>query len=423
MACNIERPTPQELFDRYRNLFQNTVLGGASVIPESNEWYAISVNYAMAEEFYAISEQAWKERDPRQACCDNLIAMGARDGVYPLPAQPAQGYIKLTGVANTILPTPLEFTVGDLQYVTALDETQPGSLDDNGSAVIRVRAVVPGEAGNITNETTGTLNTVVEGVDSEVEVCGGTFCNGSDSEECEIFRQRYLRRLQVQPRATNRWLQDKMLEWPCATRAITRGGNCLTCNCESPAPVTGSANGSCQDCGCVEGGGSMHFYLMFDNSFPNGIAPRSVLDEVEEWLFGSPQGFGLGQVEIGVCGRLYSVTGVPTNVRVDIGDCVSSVALSNARATVEEFFTTMVPSQPIEAAVLATSLQRVLGVSDVSVSLELVDPEDGYGQPDCPECDGNVFVSPCGIEPDCDYVLTLNDVIITSAVASQGGCP
>jgi hypothetical protein len=167
----------------------------------------------------------------------------------------------------------------------------------------------------------------------------------------------------------------------------------------------------------------MHFYLMFDNSFPNGIAPRSVLDEVEEWLFGSPQGFGLGQVEIGVCGRLYSVTGVPTNVRVDIGDCVSSVALSNARATVEEFFTTMVPSQPIEAAVLATSLQRVLGVSDVSVSLELVDPEDGYGQPDCPECDGNVFVSPCGIEPDCDYVLTLNDVIITSAVASQGGCP
>ena len=266
MACNIERPTPAALFEKYLNMFQNTVLGGASIVEESNEWYAVSVNYAMAEQFYAISEQAWKEQDPRQACCDNLLKMAANDGVYPLPAQPAQGYLKLTGAADAPLPTPLEFTVGTRQFITAYDESQPTSLDSGGRAVIRVRAVTPGEAGNIVEET-GTLDTVVANVDTVVEVCGGTFCNGSDAESCEVFRQRYLQRIQYRPRATIQWIQDKLLEWPCATRAILRAGSCCLCDC-----ATEGCDG-CQDCGGVECKTRMNFYLMFDDSFDYGLPP------------------------------------------------------------------------------------------------------------------------------------------------------
>lgn len=417
MACNIERPDPNALFDKYKNMFQNTVLGGAAIIEESNEWYAVAVNYAMAEQFYAISEQAWKEQDPRQACCDNLVAMAARDGVYPLPAQPAQGYLKLTGAPGTPLPSPLEFTVGGRSYVTAYTEGQPSALNSGGSTIVRVRAVVPGEAGNIA-EATGTLDTVVPGVDTDVEVCGNTFCNGSDSESCEAFRQRYLRRLRYQPRATMAWITDKLLEWPCATRAILRAGSCCLCECGSEGCDEG-----CEDCGCVECASRMNFYLMFDDSFEHGIAPESVLAEVEEWLFGDPQGYGLGQVEIGVTGGIVPVRPVLTNAYVDINDCVSTSELSQIQELVQEFFQTLEPSKPVYTSGLAASIERVLGLTDVDVRLELDNPDQGYG-PAAPKTeDSVVYETPCAFEPDCDYMLVLNNVVITSSTQQQGGCP
>lgn len=402
MTCtNITRPDPQTLFDRYKQMFQNTVLGGASVVPESNEWYAVAINYAMAEEFYAITDQAFKERDPRTACIDNLLIIAERDGVYPRPAVPAQGYVKLTGTPNTALVSPLEFSIDGRQFITSNYDTQVSQLSADGVATVRIRAVIPGEAGNLNNQTTGTMTTVIAGVDATVEVCGGSFCGGSDAEGTEAFRSRYLRRLRYQPRATQQWMVDKFLEWPCVTRAMVRAGSCCECGCEDSRTGSSANDGGCSDCGCSDCGGKMHFYVMFGNTFPNGIAPREVLDEVQEWMFGSPQGYGAGQVEIGVCGRVYSVTPIPINLIVDIDGCPSTNQLASIRGLINEFFTTIEPSKPLNTNSLALSVQRSLGSTvSVGVSFSFLNEEDSQF----------VYTTACDLDPDCDYMFTLNDV-------------
>lgn len=414
MACTLERPDPQTLFNRYMQMFSVTVLGGAPIIPESNEWYATSVNYAMAEEFYAISAQLYKEADPREACCENLVAIAERDGVYPRPAVSAQGYVTLTGTANTVLPTPLEFTISEQTFITSSEADQPTALDANGSATIRVRAAVAGSLGNI-KATTGTLNYSIAGVNRNVGVCGGTFCNGTDAETCEAFRARYLRRLQYNPRATSAWITDKLLEWPCSTRAMPRGGSC--CQCERDS--------NCTDCGCSDCGSKLEFYLMFDNSFPCGIAPASVIAEVEKWLFGSPQGYGLGQVEIGVCGRVVPVTAVPVNVRVDVADCLSATGVLALKASLTEYFTTLTPSTPLKVRAIETVIANALQtLQDVSANLELVNEVDGYGGVYGPRTTtSKVFHTGCDLEPECDYMLCLNEIIITSSNTTASGCP
>ena len=71
---------------RSRRMFASTVLGGGKVIPRVNEWYVVANDYAMAEQFYAIADQMWRENNPETACCDNLYKMAAQHGVFPAPA-------------------------------------------------------------------------------------------------------------------------------------------------------------------------------------------------------------------------------------------------------------------------------------------------------------------------------------------------
>lgn len=406
MTCRIERPTPQDLFNRHLEMFSTNVLGGAAVIPESNEWYAASVNYAVAEQFYAISEQAWKERDPREACCENVILMGERDGIYPLAAVFAQGYVKLTGVAGSVLPSALEFTIGGQTFVSASGVSQPNAIGTDGAATVRVRATAAGIVGNIT-ETTGTLNTNATGVDSEVEVCGGAFCQGSDAESCEAFRARYLSRLQYQPRATNAWILDKFLEWPCVTRALQREGTCCRCNDCAETPS------GCEDCGCKDCGGELAFYVMMDSSFPCGIPTTTVLNEIEEWMFGSPKGYGLGQVEIGVCGRIARVTPIPVDIFLDIVDCVSTTKITQLEDTIQEFFSTVEPSKPIQIRSLNAFIGTILGQNvDYEVSIRLTNASDRI----------NVYEGNCDIEPNCDFMLCLNSINIGRTSTSGVSC-
>ena len=414
MACKIERPAPQVLFDRYKQLFSTTVLGGATVVPESNEWYAVAVNYAIGEEFYAITEQAWKSRDPREACCSDLINMASMDGFYPRPAIAAQGYLRLTGGPATPLPLSLGFVVGGQEFVSV---SSPDRIGDDGTVVVRVRAVTPGSSGNASADT-GSLQPPVEGVDETVEVCGGTFCQGQDAEDCEAFRARYLRRLQYNPRATNQWIMDKLLEWPCSTRALQRGGSCCQCNgCGS--------NSNCEDCGCKDCGGKMEFYLMFDNTFECGIAPADLLEEAQTWLFGSPQGYGLGQVEIGVCGRIVPVKPVAVDISIDVADCLTATQTNEIRDTIREFFGTLIPSQIVRAMAIQSIIASVIGISaDVSARFELVNPEDGWGpgtQNPHQGPDSKVYFAGCDLEPECDFLPCLRDIRITTT-ATLGQC-
>lgn len=398
MVCLITRPAPQTLFNQYRGMFEATVLGGSPVIPESNEWYVVAMNYAMAEEFYAISEQQWRERDPRYACCDNLVSMAARDGVYPKSATYAQGYAIITGTAGARLPRRFEVLASNGRtYVTA--STPPTFMPSTGSLTVRIRDQNAGPEGNASNVATGTLLVAPTGVNTAVTICGGILCGGAAAETCEELRTRYITRRQYQPRATQAWALSKLLEWPCATRALPRGGSC----CETLA--AGCDRDTC--------GTGFDFYVMFDNSFPCGIAPKNILTEIQQWFFGENPGYGEGQVEMGICGNIVEVKPLEMDVALDIVGCPTQSQLSRISDQVKDLFTTLTPSTPLRLRQIELIVANVMGANtNVAARITLVGDNAAAGG----------TVTACGdIEVNCDYVPCLRNLTFPGANAT-GTC-
>lgn len=417
-SCTIARPDPQDLFDKIAADFSNSMLGGANIIPESNEWYMAAFHYENMESYHAIANQAAKERDARFACDDNLIELAASDGVLPRAAKPAKGYVKLTGDAGTAIPASLEFDINGATYIGTPTVT---AISNSGVSVVQICALVPGADGNISEVHTITMTTAVAGVD--VELCGDLACGGCDEETADQLRQRYLQRIQYKPQALASWLLSKALEWPCTTRAMLRAGSCCNCECNSRGALGSSNDDGCEKCGCIECGGATDIYVMFDDSFPNGIAPREVLDEVQDWLFGSPQGYGLGCVEIGVCGRVATVEPVEFDMVVTVDGCTTPAELTLINSLIAEFMTTVAPSQAIQTDALITSLTRVLPNLNFNALLTLADSSVGYGQGIGPsDANSQVEITPCGFEPDCDFMMVLRNLNVISQVQDAGGC-
>ena len=391
MTCLIPRPAPQELFNRVRDMFSVNVLGGGTVIPESNEWYVVANDYAMQEQFYAIADQMWRETNPETACCENLYAMAARNGVYPRPASFSQGYAQLTGTPGSAIPPSVEISTSQGTYIST--GTMPLTLDGAGTATIRIKALVPGASGNSSGDVkTGTLATPAPGINNTVTICGGMLCGGAAPETCEQFRQRYLKRLAYKPRATSAWIQEKLLEYPCATRVCTREGSC--CRCDP----------TCTDnCGCEACGDKLQFYVLFDDSFPCGIPPQSIVDEIQKWFFGEHQGYGEGQVEVGVCGQIYAPKPLYINIIIDIADCISIAEKEQIITDIQDLFSTICPSQNLTTKQIELVIANVIGAGiNASVRFEAVNcgPECGY-------------VSHCGVEPACDYLPCINEIQFT----------
>lgn len=398
MACEIERPTPATLFQRIRDMFSVIVLGGSPIIPESNEWYATSLEYAIEEEFYSVSEQQWKERDPRYACCENLIAMAAQDGVVPRAASFASGYVTLTGAAGAALPASLDVTIGTKTYTTAAP--LPSVMPASGTLTIRVQATEPGLAGNGfsppgSTPTTGTLATAVPGVNSTVAVNGNRFCGGREQELCEEFRTRYIDRMKYKPRATSGWIEQKLLEWPCVTRVCIRGGHC----CDAS-----------EECGCCNCGEQIQYYVFMEDTFPCGLPPQEAINEMQVWMFGSPQGRGLGQAEIGVCGSLHTATPAYIDVSFQNLTCVTQQQEDEIIAQFQEYFRTLCPSGTLTSRELEAIALPILG-SSANFSIALSTPNTDLVQ------EFN-----CGMDLNCDVMPCLRNVLFPSVVAPSESC-
>ena len=139
MAECLARPDPQVLFDRLKDLFSANVLGGGTVIPESNEWYVVSNDYLISEEFYSVAAQQWRERDPRYACCENLVEMAALDGMYPRPATFAQSYMQFTGAPNSLIPAGgLTVLAYGNYFEPAPGTTVPDRIPADGRVIVRM---------------------------------------------------------------------------------------------------------------------------------------------------------------------------------------------------------------------------------------------------------------------------------------------
>jgi hypothetical protein len=375
-------------------MFSSTVLGGGKVVPESNEWYVVSNDYAAAEQFYAIADQMWREANPETACCESLYKMAAQHGVFPKPASHAEGYAKLTGVAGSAIPPSLEIqtSVGTYVSVGTIALTMP----DSGEIIIRIRALTPGAEYNSAGSViTGTLTTPAPGLNTDVAICGGQFCGGGAAETCEEFRKRYLERLAYQPRATMAWIKQKLLEFPCATRVCVREGACCRCNAE------------CTDCGCKNCGNRMEFYVLFDGVFPCGIPPQNVVDDITLWLFGEHQGYGEGQVEIGVCGQIYAPIPLLVNVFIDIEGCPSASQKQVIEDQIHALFGRICPSMPLLSKQLELIIANVVGAEiNAQARFEFV----GYEGQAPPYPRNLVYVDSCSLEPECDVLPCLNEV-------------
>jgi hypothetical protein len=395
MACNITRPEPQVLFDRMRDMFSTTVLQGAPVIPESNEWYVVSLNFAVAQEFYAYSEQQWKEQDPRTACCDNLVKIAARDGVFLYAASFAQGYVQITGTPGVELPDSVEITIGTGTYFS--ETILPDVMPPEGTFIFRVRAAEAGQQGNGAVPGTGTLAQAIPGVSSTVTVFGG-FCGGEDAETCEQFRSRYLARKQFAPRATAAWIEQKLLEWPCVTRVCVRGGTCAVFT-----PGGTACNGDLQ------------YYVFMDNTFECGIPPRCVLDEINTWMFGPEEqrGYGMGQVEVGVCGKVYEMHPATINLTISDYGCISNAQKNEIRVRMAEYMQTLCPSSELNNRQFEQIVGSVLGFNgNYAVEIE---PAEGADV-------ALIGILGCGYELGCDAVACLGEVNFIDTVPETGTC-
>lgn len=395
MACIILRPDPQALFDQIQNMFASTVLGGGQVIPESNEWYVISNDYAMAEQFFAIADQMWREANPETACCDNLLTMAAQRGVFPKPATHAEGYARLTGTPGSPVPQSFEIST-DLGIYTSIG-TIPLTIPSTGEIIVRVRALEPGPHMNAdgSKPIPGVLTTPAPGLQTEVIICGDRFCGGALAETCEDLRKRFLNRLAYQPRATLAWIQEKLLEYPCVSRVCVREGSCYD-DCAS---------------GCENCGDRLEFYVFFDGTFPCGIPPQNVLDDIETWMFGEHQGYGEGEVEIGVCGKLYRPLGVEIDVVIDIEGCPTSSQKQIITDLVKALFLRVCPSIPLRAKQIELIVASVLGTEiNTAARYDLVHPEDKV----------HFDYSTCGdLLPFCDVMPCLHDVVFVGPDVSE----
>lgn len=406
MACTILRPDPQVLFDQLRNMFAATVLGGGRVIPETNEWYVVTNDYAMAEQFYALADQMWRESNPETACCDNLYLMAARNGVFPRTASHAEGYAKLTGTPGSSVPPNLEISTSIGVFISV--GSVPLTIPDSGTIIIRIRALTPGAEMNADGDvTTGILVTVAPGIDEDVQICGGQFCGGAAEETCEDFRKRYLERLAYQPKATMAWIKQTLMEFPCVTRVCVREGAC--CRCEP----------ECSECGCKNCGNNMNFYVLFDDVFPCGIPPQHVIDDINVWLFGEHQGYGEGQVEIGVCGQIYMPIPLTVNVIIDIEGCPSTADKQLITDQIRALFKRICPSLPLRNKQLELIVASVIGAEiNAAVRFEVV----GYEEAIPPYPRELVYMDHCGLEPECDVLPCLNEIRFTNPEQTKPPC-
>lgn len=377
-GCKLVRAEPQALFESIKNRFSANVLGGAKVVPESNEWYVVSNEYMATEWFLSISEQMWKERDPRYACCENLSTMAALDGVYPRPAMSARGYVKITGTPGSTLNPTQQIQFGQNIFQVLNPASVPAVIPLSGEVLLQFRCLTPGTVGNaLLPNADGALISPPDGVAPVAVVAGSKFCGGREAEACGEFRQRYIARQQFKPRMQFEKLKEAALTWPCATRVYPRGDMC--CDPDPPCPKP------------------IYLYVMFDDAFDHGCAPATVCQELTEYLFGSPQGEGRGIVDINVYGEVKPVTPAPIDILFTGLACATLTQQKEVVRRVNQIFANLAPATEVcKNLFLGTVAQVVPDLCDFDITITTPSPL--------------ITITACGdIEPNCDvlpYLLT-----------------
>jgi hypothetical protein len=153
----------------------------------------------------------------------------------------------------------------------------------------------------------------------------------------------------------------------------------------------------------------MEFYVFFDDAFPCGIPPQNVVDDITKWLFGEHQGYGEGQVEIGVCGKIYVPKPLWINVYIDIEGCPSGSQKQIIDDQIHALFKRICPSMPLRTKQLELIIANVIGAEvNTQVRFEII------GYEGVPPPRDLVYITDCSLEPECDVMPCLQSVIFVN---------
>lgn len=294
----------KDLYNKIEKMFSNIVLKGGSIIPESNEYYVISLLFAMIENINYAVDATLKEQNIETACCSNLYVLGANLGIYPKHKNFPTVIIKLTGKCGVLLSQNLTFQFQDLifnsvyVYVNHIDNMP--RLNDKGEAFVfaEIRDYTLGTI-DIQKGAKGKLLEHILNVNTEVELISDV-CPGHDTETCEQFRNRLLDLRRYKKHNIVNIIQNVAWDFPCLSN-LTVIENADCCSFYNKIKLKS---------GCIV------VLPNFNNIFKDDEIPKEILEMLEIWLFGYPNGSGRGKAPIGVCG--YVLKTVLAKLKINI---------------------------------------------------------------------------------------------------------
>ena len=90
---------------------------------------------------------------------------------------------------------------------------------------------------------------------------------------------------------------------------------------------------------------------------------QTVIDELNAWFFGVPQGLGLGQIDWGLFGQFYAPTALPVDVNIVGLDCNPTEQQSKIKSVIAGLFDGLCPGTTICRRMFDAALVPIVGAS------------------------------------------------------------
>ncbi|WP_242610568.1 baseplate J/gp47 family protein [Burkholderia vietnamiensis] len=165
---------------------------------------------------YAYLDWIARQAVPWTATDEYLAAWGALKGVYLKAAQATVLQVRFQGAPN--MPIPVNTGVTRQADGAAYVITVGGTSDSSGAAIVTVRAVVAGSAGNCDNGTAMVLSSAVPGIQSNGDVAD-TVITGTDVEAQSAFQGRVM---QAYAGPIQGGAQEDYVKWMLEVPGVTR---------------------------------------------------------------------------------------------------------------------------------------------------------------------------------------------------------
>lgn len=224
----LARPTLAELITRVRADFRSRLgLEGAlprPLVRRSMADVLATVWGGVAHLFYGHIEWAVRQLFAIWAERDFLVALASMWGLSPTPATYSSGTVTATGVDTTGIPQDTVFVRDDGAKFRATAAATIGS-SVSGQATVSVEALEAGAAGETELGATLVFETPIADVNSDTTVdddgSGNGLSGGTDEEETEDFRSRFLLELR-KPSAGEGGNDADYERWARSVAGVTR---------------------------------------------------------------------------------------------------------------------------------------------------------------------------------------------------------